>query len=110
MGDGLARELRELEPPAAPAELPMRDVRAGSVPMLKGVLRFEALRRGGRVLTLAALDVAGMFLAIWTALALYIVPSYLEIALPMAALLAVVVAVASAQRSSSSRLISSLSR
>jgi len=70
MGDGLARELRELEPPAAPADLPVRDVRAGSVPLLKGVLRFDALRRGGRVLTLAALDVAGMFLAIWTALAI----------------------------------------
>jgi exopolysaccharide biosynthesis polyprenyl glycosylphosphotransferase len=70
MGDGLARELRELEPPAAPAKLPTRDVRAGSVPMLKGVLRFEALRRGLRMLTLAALDVAGMFLAIWTALAI----------------------------------------
>jgi exopolysaccharide biosynthesis polyprenyl glycosylphosphotransferase len=71
MGDGLARELRELEPPAPPAaELPVRDVRAGSVPVLKGVLRFEALRRGSRVLTLAALDVAGMFLAIWTALAI----------------------------------------
>ncbi len=70
MGDGLARELRELTPPEAPAELPLRDVRAGSLPLLKGVLRFEALRRGGRVLTLAALDVAGMFLAIWTALAI----------------------------------------
>jgi exopolysaccharide biosynthesis polyprenyl glycosylphosphotransferase len=69
MGDGLARELRELEPPA-PAERPVRDVRAGSVPLLKGVLRFEALRRGGRMLTLATLDVAGMFLAIWTALAI----------------------------------------
>jgi exopolysaccharide biosynthesis polyprenyl glycosylphosphotransferase len=69
MGDGLARELRELEP-AAPAKLPVRDVRAGSVPLLKGILRFEALRRGGRVVTLAALDVAGMFLAIWTALAI----------------------------------------
>jgi exopolysaccharide biosynthesis polyprenyl glycosylphosphotransferase len=70
MGDGLARELRELEPPAVPAKLPTRDVRAGSVPMLKGVLRFEALRRGLRMLTLATLDVAGMFLAIWTALAI----------------------------------------
>jgi exopolysaccharide biosynthesis polyprenyl glycosylphosphotransferase len=70
MGDGLARELRELEPPATPADLPARDVRAGSVPLLKGVLRFDALRRGGRVLTLAALDVGGMFLAIWTALAI----------------------------------------
>jgi exopolysaccharide biosynthesis polyprenyl glycosylphosphotransferase len=70
MGDGLARELRELEPPAAPAQPPTRDVRAGSVPMLKRVLRFDALRRGGRVLTLAGLDVAGMVLAIWTALAI----------------------------------------
>jgi exopolysaccharide biosynthesis polyprenyl glycosylphosphotransferase len=70
MGDGLARELRELAPAEAPAELPLRDVRAGSMPLLKGVLRFEALRRGGRVVTLAALDVAGMFLAIWTALAI----------------------------------------
>jgi exopolysaccharide biosynthesis polyprenyl glycosylphosphotransferase len=70
MGDGLARELRELTPPEVPAELPLRDVRAGSMPLLSGVLRFEALRRGGRVVTLAALDVAGMFLAIWTALAI----------------------------------------
>ena len=70
MGDGLARELRELEPAAAAAELPLRDVRAGSVPLLKGILRFGALRRGGRVLALAVLDVAGMFLAIWTALAI----------------------------------------
>jgi exopolysaccharide biosynthesis polyprenyl glycosylphosphotransferase len=71
MSDGLARELRELEPPTvAPAELPVRDVRAGTIPLLKGVLRFEALRRGGRMLTLASLDVAAMFLAIWTALAI----------------------------------------
>lgn len=69
MGEGVARELREVEP-AVPAELPERDVRAGSIPLLKGLLRFEALRRGGRVLALAALDVAGMVLAIWTALAI----------------------------------------
>jgi len=69
MGEGLARELREVEP-AAPAQLPERDVRAGTVPLLKSLLRFEALRRGGRVLTLAGLDVAGMVLAIWTALAI----------------------------------------
>ena len=69
MANGLARELRELEP-ARPVEPPARDVRAGSVPVLKGVLRFELLRRGARIATLAGLDVAGMFLAIWTALAI----------------------------------------
>jgi exopolysaccharide biosynthesis polyprenyl glycosylphosphotransferase len=69
MGNGLARELRELEP-AAPVDLPARDVRAGSMPLLKGVLRLQMVRRGARILTLAALDVAGMFLAIWTALAI----------------------------------------
>jgi exopolysaccharide biosynthesis polyprenyl glycosylphosphotransferase len=68
MGNGLARELRELEPTTV--ELPPRDVRAGSVPLLKAVLRFEVIRRGARVALLAALDVAGMFLAIWTALAI----------------------------------------
>ena len=68
MSNGLARELRELEP--AEVELPPRDVRAGSVPLLKTALRFEALRRGARVVLLAGLDVAGMFLAIWTALAI----------------------------------------
>jgi exopolysaccharide biosynthesis polyprenyl glycosylphosphotransferase len=69
MSSGLARELRELEP-AGSGELPARDVRAGSMPLLKGVMRFDVVRRGARVLTLAALDVAGMFLAIWTALAI----------------------------------------
>jgi exopolysaccharide biosynthesis polyprenyl glycosylphosphotransferase len=69
VGNGLARELRELEP-AEPAELPQRDVRAGSVPLLKTLLRFEVVRRGVRMALLAALDVAGMFLAIWTGLAI----------------------------------------
>jgi hypothetical protein len=69
MANGLARELRELEP-ASPAQLPPRDVRAGRVPLLKALLRFELVRRGARVVTLAAFDVAGMFLAIWTALAI----------------------------------------
>ena len=69
MGDGLARELKEVKP-AAPVELPSRDVRAGNVPMLGGVLRLETVRRGGRVVALAALDVLGMFAAIWTALAI----------------------------------------
>ncbi|MGI9081723.1 MAG: sugar transferase [Thermoleophilaceae bacterium] len=69
MGNGLARELREVKP-AEPVDLPSRDVRAGSVPMLGGLLRVETLRRGGRVLALAVLDVLGMFMAIWTALAI----------------------------------------
>jgi exopolysaccharide biosynthesis polyprenyl glycosylphosphotransferase len=67
MANGLARELREIKP-ADPVSLPDRDVRAGSAPLLRGILRFETLRRGARVLGLAGLDVAGMFLAIWTAL------------------------------------------
>jgi exopolysaccharide biosynthesis polyprenyl glycosylphosphotransferase len=69
MDDGLARQLQEVKP-ATPADLPTRDVRAGSVPMLGGILRVETLRRGGRVVALAGLDVLGMFLAIWTALAI----------------------------------------
>jgi exopolysaccharide biosynthesis polyprenyl glycosylphosphotransferase len=69
VANGLARELRELEP-AQPVQPPARDVRAGSVPVLKGVLRFEMMRRAARIATLAGLDVAGMFLAIWTALSI----------------------------------------
>ena len=69
MGNGLARELKEVKPPQ-PAILPSRDVRARSAPFLGGLLRFETLRRLARVITLATLDVVGMFLAIWTALAI----------------------------------------
>jgi exopolysaccharide biosynthesis polyprenyl glycosylphosphotransferase len=67
MGNGLARELREVKP-ATGVTLPPRDVRARRPLLLKAVLRFEVLRRAARVLLLAGLDVAGMFLAIWTAL------------------------------------------
>jgi exopolysaccharide biosynthesis polyprenyl glycosylphosphotransferase len=67
MGNGLARELQEVKP-AEPEVLPSRDVRASNVPLLGGLIRFETLRRGLRVLGLGTLDVAGMFLAIWTAL------------------------------------------
>ena len=72
MGNGLARELQEVKP-ARPEALPTRDVRAGSAPLLGGLIRFETVRRGLRVLLLAALDVAGMFLAIWTALVIKVV-------------------------------------
>ncbi len=67
MANGLARELKEVKP-VDPVALPSRDVRAG-VPVLGGLLRFDTVRRAARVIALAALDVAGLFLAIWTALA-----------------------------------------
>ena len=66
MPDGLVRELREVEP----ASLPERDVRAGRPLLLQGVLRFDSLRAIARVSTLAALDLAGLVLAIYTALIL----------------------------------------
>ena len=67
MPSGLAKELREVEPTVALQE---RDVRAGKPLLLTSILQFETLRRLARVLALAALDVAGLFLAIWTALAI----------------------------------------
>ena len=67
MPSGLAKELRELEPKVA---LPDRDIRAGQPMLLGSILRFETLRRASRILALAVLDVAGLFLAIWTALAI----------------------------------------
>ncbi len=69
MDDGLARQLQEVKP-ATPADLPNRDVRAGTVPLLRGILRLETLRGASRVIGLATLDVLGMFMAIWTALAI----------------------------------------
>jgi exopolysaccharide biosynthesis polyprenyl glycosylphosphotransferase len=47
---------------------PHRDVRAKRPPLLSFVLRWETLRRAGRVVSLMAIDVAGVFLAIYTAL------------------------------------------
>src|SRR5215204_2192299 len=62
MANGLVKELREVEP----AVLPDRDVRAGK-PLLSGVLRFDLLRASARMVTLATLDLAGLFLAIYSA-------------------------------------------
>jgi exopolysaccharide biosynthesis polyprenyl glycosylphosphotransferase len=62
--NGLVKELREVEP----ASLPDRDVRAVKPVLLGGVLRFDTVRALARVTTLAALDLAGLFLAIYTAL------------------------------------------
>jgi exopolysaccharide biosynthesis polyprenyl glycosylphosphotransferase len=64
---GLAKELREVEPTGA---LSARDVRAGRPLLLSSVLRFETLRRVARIVALGTLDVAGLFVAIWTALAI----------------------------------------
>jgi exopolysaccharide biosynthesis polyprenyl glycosylphosphotransferase len=74
--NGLVRELREVEPPI----LPDRDVRAGA-PLLSGVLRFDALRALARIVTLGALDLAGLFVAIYTALVVksaIVAPSQLD--------------------------------
>jgi exopolysaccharide biosynthesis polyprenyl glycosylphosphotransferase len=64
--NGLARELREVEP----VTLPDRDVRAGRPVLLRSILRFNTARGLIRVVTLATLDVVGLFAAIWTALAI----------------------------------------
>jgi exopolysaccharide biosynthesis polyprenyl glycosylphosphotransferase len=61
--NGLVKELQEVEP----AILPERDVRAGK-PVLSGVLRYDLLRAVVRIVTLATLDLIGLFLAIYTAL------------------------------------------
>ncbi len=63
MPDGLIKELREVEP----VVLTERDVRAGK-PLLSGVLRFDTLRGVVRIVTLCALDLIGLLLAIYTAL------------------------------------------
>ncbi len=62
--EGLVKELREIEP----VTLPDRDVRAGKPLILGGVLRFDTLRALIRITTLGALDLLGLFLAIYTAL------------------------------------------
>src|SRR3954452_10513112 len=63
VSNGLVKELQEVEPLA----LPERDVRAGK-PLLGGLLRFDFARALARVATLGALALAGLFLAIYTAL------------------------------------------
>ena len=69
MANGLVNELKELKPHEA-AELTSRDVRARKAPIRSALIRWETMRRLFRVVTLAALDSAGIFLAIWTALEL----------------------------------------
>ena len=50
--------------------LPDRDMRAKRPPLLSFLLRWSTMRRLARVLTLLALDFAGVFMAIFTALVL----------------------------------------
>jgi exopolysaccharide biosynthesis polyprenyl glycosylphosphotransferase len=118
---GLAKELREVEPTGA---LSARDVRAGRPLLLSSVLRFETLRRVARIVALGTLDVAGLFLAIWTALAIKTVvvsPDALDITFdqtkevaPLACLVMLLLFARSglyrdrAQRPGFSRVISSL--
>ncbi len=64
MPEGLVKELREIEPVA----LPDRDVRAGKPLILGELLRFDTLRALVRIGMLGALDLMGLFLAIYTAL------------------------------------------
>jgi exopolysaccharide biosynthesis polyprenyl glycosylphosphotransferase len=61
----------ESRPPAAPPavqDLPPIDVRRKRPPALSFLLRWETIRRAFRVVSLLALDYAGIFLAIFTAL------------------------------------------
>jgi exopolysaccharide biosynthesis polyprenyl glycosylphosphotransferase len=68
---GLLKELQELQPaPGATPDLPPRDVRARRPLVLRAIIRLRTLRSLARVLMLGALDAAGVFLAIWTALEL----------------------------------------
>src|SRR3954467_8184826 len=69
MANGLVNELKDLEPRSA-AGLSARDVRAPKAPLRHVLIRWETLRRLVRVVTLAALDSAGVFFATWTALEL----------------------------------------
>src|SRR4051794_40681212 len=67
---GLLKELQELQPAPGVATLPPRDVRAKRPFLLRAIIRLRTLRSLARVVVLAALDAAGIFLAIWTALEL----------------------------------------
>src|SRR4051794_30516637 len=66
---GLLKELQELQP-AEGLDLPPRDVRARRPFLLRAIIKLRTLRAIARVLVLGALDAAGVFLAIWTALEL----------------------------------------
>jgi exopolysaccharide biosynthesis polyprenyl glycosylphosphotransferase len=68
MGKSFVNELREVRAPE-PVVVP-RDVRARRPALLRWVIRAETLRRLVRVAILVSLDIAAVFMAIWTALEL----------------------------------------
>src|SRR5580692_11812787 len=66
-----ARDLRPSQPrlvPTQPLALGERDVRSKRPPLLSFLLRWATARRFARIAVLMALDFAGVFLAIFTAL------------------------------------------
>src|SRR3954470_7199292 len=56
--------------PLPPQGIDGRDMRAKKPPLLSFLLRMETLRRVGRIVSLLIIDLAGVFLAIYTAIAL----------------------------------------
>jgi exopolysaccharide biosynthesis polyprenyl glycosylphosphotransferase len=69
VANGVVRELHDVRPTETPAgPHATRDVRARRPLLFASILRLDTLRRISRVVTLAALDAAGVFLAILTAL------------------------------------------
>ena len=67
MANGLVKELTDLAPRDAAAELPSKDVQAAQRMLRSPLLRFETARRLARIGTLCALDVAALLLAIGSA-------------------------------------------
>src|SRR4051794_17907079 len=64
-----SREAQHQGPPVVDFPFPHhRDVRYKRPPLLGFVLRMETMRRGARIVSLIALDVVAIFLAIFTAL------------------------------------------
>jgi exopolysaccharide biosynthesis polyprenyl glycosylphosphotransferase len=70
MRNGDRLEVPTMELPSFDLALPDRDMRAKRPPALSFLLRWDTLRRGSRVVSLLALDLAAIFLAIFTALCL----------------------------------------
>jgi len=68
VANGLVRELREVKSANAGDLNVSRDVRAGRPLLFASILKLDTARRIARVITLGALDAAGVFLAILTAL------------------------------------------
>src|SRR6185436_3416883 len=74
LADGLLEELHEVRPRGGGSvPLPSRDVRARRPPLFGSILRLDLARRLTRIVTLAVLDAAGIYLALLTALELKLV-------------------------------------